>query len=458
MPRNFIAVERDQQFLMPPSMREWLPADHLAWFVLDAVAEMNLSAFYARHREDGWGRAAFEPAMMVALLFYAYAIGARSSREIERRCVEDIAFRIIAATHTPDHSTICRFLRSHEHALSELFSEVLRLCVQAGLVKVGVVAIDGTKMRANAAERNNRTGADIESEISAFIDDLKANDAAEDRLYGPDKRGDELPPELADRSLRIERLRRAKAQLDGAAQAEQRAYEQKIAERQIHQERTGHKMSGRRPRPPDPQKRARKRINTTDPDSRSMPSQGRWLTGYNAQIVATEDQIIIASDLSQRPGDMAELVPMLTHAHINLVGAGLTAGIQTVVADAGYFSPSNCRANIPAEPELIFGVGHTKETLRSPYGGEDFSRMRDKLVSEEGRRLYDKRAKTVEPIFGQIKEVRQARGFMRRGLKACATEWHLITATHNLLKLWRRGRSARPTGRSFFRSELSVVA
>jgi transposase len=438
--RNFIPVERDQQFLMPVSMREWLSSDHLAWFVLDAVAQIELSAFYARHREDGWGRAAFDPAMMVALLFYAYAVGVRSSRDIERRCREDVAFRIIAANHIPDHSTICRFLSANEHALVGLFSEVLRLCVRAGVVRVGVVAVDGTKMRANAADRNNRTAADIDREISQFIAETKANDAEEDRLYGHDKRGDELPQELVDRSSRIERLRRAKSELDAEAEAEQQAYEHKIAEREEHHKRTGRNKSGRKPHPPDPNKRARKRINTTDPDSRPMPHHGRWMTGYNAQIVATEDQIIIAADLSQRPGDMAELVPMLTQAHTNLVDTGMTSGFETVVADAGYFSPSNCRAEIPHAPELLFGVEHTKETPRSPYWGEDFTRMRERLATEAGRALYDKRGRTVEPVFGQIKEARRAQRFMRRGLVACATEWILLTATHNLLKLWRRGR------------------
>jgi transposase len=458
VPRNYIPVERDQQFLMPLSMRDWLPADHLVWFVLDAVAQMDLSAFHARHREDGWGRAAFEPSMMVALLFYAYAVGVRSSRDIERRCIEDIAFRIIAANHTPDHSTICRFLSSNEQALSGLFSEVLRLCVQTGLVRVGVVAIDGTKMRADASERSNRTAADIDREISGFIAEVKANDAEEDRLYGPDNRGDELPPELADRSSRIERLRAAKARLDAVAEAHQRAYEQKIAEREEHQERTGRKMSGRRPRPPDPTKWARKRANTTDPDSRPMPHHGSWMTGYNAQIVATEDQIIIAADLSQRPGDMAELVPMLTQAHTNLVDAGMTSGFETVVADAGYFSPSNCRAEIPQSPDLIFGVDRTKQTPRTTYGGEDFTRMRERLATEAGRALYEKRGRTVEPIFGQIKEARRARRFMRRGLVACATEWSLLTATHNLLKVWRHRRPTSPRMPFFLRIESLVNA
>jgi transposase len=458
VPRNYIPVERDQQFLMPLSMRDWLRADHLAWFVLDAVGQMDLSAFYARHREDGWGRAAFEPSMMVALLFYAYAVGVRSSREIERRCVEDIAFRIIAANHRPDHSTICRFINLNERALSGLFSDVLRLCVEAGLVRVGVLAIDGTKMGANAAHRNNRTAADIDREIAGFIAEIKTNDGAEDRLHGPDKRGDELPPELVDRQSRIERLRRAKAELDARAAAEQRAYEQKIAEREEHLRHTGKKKDGRKPRPPDPKQQQRRRINTTDPDSRPMPHHGSWMTGYNAQIVATEDQIIIASDLSQRPGDMAEFVPMLTRAHENLSATGVPTGIGTVVADAGYFTPSNCRAEIPQAPDLIFGVDRTKETPRTTYWGEDFTRMRERLATEEGRALYDKRGRTVEPIFGQIKEARRAQRFMRRGLVACATEWSLLTASHNLLKIWRAQKARLSHMPSFLRVEFLVTA
>src|SRR3954452_20184933 len=205
MSQNFLACDREQELLLPPSLREWLPNDHLAWFVIDAVAEMDLAAFYAAYRDNGQGRAAHDPAMMVALLLYVYAIGERSSRRIERRCVEDVATRVIYANQTPDHTTIARFRQRHERALAELFSEVLALCAEAGLVSVGVIAIDGTKVHANASERATRDYEQIAREI---LEEAKATDAAEDELYG-DARGDELPEEFSTAAGRRGWLREA---------------------------------------------------------------------------------------------------------------------------------------------------------------------------------------------------------------------------------------------------------
>ena len=213
MPQNFLACDREQELLLPPSLREWLPEDHLAWFVIDAVAAMDLAAFYAAYRADGHGRAAHDPAMMVALLLYAYAIGERSSRRIERRCVEDVAARVICANQRPDHTTIARFRQRHEAALAGLFGEVLALCAEAGLVQVGVVAIDGTKVHANASQHATRSYEEIAREILAEAD---AVDAAEDEQFG-ERRGDELPPELATAQGRRGWLREAKRRLDEQA-------------------------------------------------------------------------------------------------------------------------------------------------------------------------------------------------------------------------------------------------
>jgi transposase len=193
MAQNFIACDREQELLLPPSLREWLPQEHLAWFVLDAVAEMDLAAFYASYRDDGWGRAAHDPAMMVALFVYAYAIGVRSSRAIERRCHDDVAFRVITANHAPDHATIARFRARHEAAIAGLFGDVLALCARSGLVRVGVVAVDGTKIAAAATHHATRSYEQIAREI---LEDAARIDAAEDELYG-DARGDELPEGLA---------------------------------------------------------------------------------------------------------------------------------------------------------------------------------------------------------------------------------------------------------------------
>jgi transposase len=207
---NFLACDRGQSFLMPPDPRDWLPEDHLAWFVLASVEEMDLSAFYGSYRQDGWGRAAFEPQMMVALLLYAYARGERSSRGIERRCVEDVAYRVIAAQQTPDHATIARFRVRHEESLAALFTEVLSLCKEAGLVKVGLIAIDGTKVHANASHHCN---LDYEQLAREILKEAEALDAAEDELYG-DARGDELPEQLQTREGRRAALREAKQRLE----------------------------------------------------------------------------------------------------------------------------------------------------------------------------------------------------------------------------------------------------
>src|SRR3954454_20399675 len=210
MPQNFLACDREQELLLPPSLREWLPAEHLAWFVIDAVAEFDLSAFYASYRLDGWGRAAHDPSMMVALLVYAYAVGERSSRRIERRCADDVAFRVIAANQVPDHATIARFRVRHERALGDLFGQVLELCAEAGLVRVGLVAVDGTKLHANASERATRDYHQIAREI---LEQAAEIDALEDEKFG-ERRGDELPPALATRAGRRQWLRDAQRRLD----------------------------------------------------------------------------------------------------------------------------------------------------------------------------------------------------------------------------------------------------
>jgi transposase len=223
VPRNFIDCDREQELLLPPSLREWLPDDHLAWLVLDAVDEIDLSAFYAAYREDGWGRAAFDPLMMVALLLYAYAVGERSSRGIERRCREDVAFRVITANRIPDHATIARFRARHEQALAATFSQVLALCARAGLVSVGVVALDGSLLSGNASPQATRSYASIRAEVERMLGEAAQADAAEDERLG-DARGDELPAELADARSRRERLRRCKEQLERAQADEEAAY------------------------------------------------------------------------------------------------------------------------------------------------------------------------------------------------------------------------------------------
>src|ERR687887_1859093 len=276
MAQNFLACDREQAYLMPPSLRDWLPADELAWCVLDAVAEMDLSAIYAGYRADGHGRAAHDPAMMVALLLYAYAVGERSSRGIERRCRADVAFRVIAANQAPDHATIARFRVRHQNALGELFGQVLGVCARAGLVSVGGIALDSTKMAANASGLANRTYEQIAAEILAEAD---AVDAAEDERFGA-ARGDELPAELADPVSRKARLREAKRRMDEEHQAAQRAHQDKLQERAKREAELGRKLGGRKPKPPGERVDPQARMNVTDLDSRSVRTPRGFIQGY----------------------------------------------------------------------------------------------------------------------------------------------------------------------------------
>jgi transposase len=453
--QNFIACDRQQQYLMPPSLEEWLPEGHLAWFVLDAVAQMDLGAFHARYRQDGWGGAAYDPAMMVALTLYAYCLGERSARRIERRLHEDVAYRVIAANQTPDHATIARFRQQHQDALAGLFAECLRICLAAGLGKVGVVAIDGTKMAAAASLAANRAHDAIAAEVRRMLEEAAAVDAAEDALYGEGVRGDELPPELANRTSRLARLKEAKRRLDEEQAARERAHEAHLAERARIERARGKKLRGRKPKPPtrDPQARA----NTTDPESRILWTRQGHLQGYNGQAAVSRDQIILAAELTQDENDVGQLHPMIAATEKGLHDAGISAPLGAVVADAGYMSDQNLADADPAGPELVIATttSHKQRIAqaergaprgRIPKGATPRQRMQRKLLTKRGQALYRMRAKTVEPVFGQIKDPRGIRRFMRRGLDACQSEWKLITATHNLLKLFRHTRRAPARG------------
>lgn len=439
MPQNFLACDRDQSYLMPPSVRDWLPEGQLAWCVLDAVAEMDLSAIYGDYRADGHGRAAFDPAMMVALLLYCYAIGERSSRAIERRCHVDVAVRVITANQQPDHATIARFRARHEQALSGLFSQVLGLCARAGLVSLGVIALDGTKINANASGLANRTYEQIAKELLREAGEI---DAQEDRLFG-DARGDELPEELANAGSRKARLRAAKEQLEAEQQALVDAHQKRMSERTEQEARLGHKLPGRKPKPPGDQVDPRARMNVTDLDSRSVKTARGFIQGYNAQAVTTADQIIIAADVLIGGQDQGQLEPMIRAAQSELEAAGIEQPIDVALADAGYWKSEQIQ-NLWADgiQALVPPDGQTDDTPDGEKGdprrtGEIYDHMRRVLSGERGRGLYKQRGQTIEPIFGQTKHNRRAERFQRRGLPACRSEWRLIAATHNLLKLWR---------------------
>jgi transposase len=436
MSPNFLPCERDQQLLMPTDLREWLPADHLAWFVLDTVEELDLEPFYRAYRDDGWGRAAHDPEMMVTLCLYAYAVGERSSRRIERRCTEDVAFRVITANRVPDHSTVARFRARHDELLSELFGQILGLCAKAGLVSVGTIALDGTRIVANAADSANRSYSELAKEI---LEEAARVDEAEDELYG-DRRGDELPPELADPKTRRERLREAKRALDeehAEKVAEMATWERAKAE---YTARTGFKQKGAptKPRPIPPKEQAR--VNLTDPDSRPVKTRRGFVQGYTAQAVTTEDQIVVAADVITGGNERGRLRPMAAAAERELAAAGVEEKPGVALADAGYWNGDQIAALEARGIEVL--VPPDADSRRAPSRirrGGRYQRMRERLARPEAAALYRRRQQMIEPVFAQIKNNLRAGRFSRRGLASCRAEWRLTAATHNLLKLYRSG-------------------
>ena len=355
---NFLGCDREQAFLLPPSLDEWLPEDHFARFVIAAVEAMDLSAFYADYRPDGHGRPAHDPQMMVALLVYAYARGQRSSRVIERGCFEDIAFRVISANRQPDPTMIARFRQRHERALAALFGQVLGLCAQAGLAEVAVLAVDGTKVHAHASERATR---DYQQLAEEALKEAAEIDAAEDERFG-DRRGDELPAELATAQGRKKWLEAARRRLDAQREQEARPIAQprparvREAKRRLEEELAtevrantayeayrakGRMKNGRRfgtpHKPYTPPEQPAGRINVTDPDSRTLKTPRGFLQGCNAQAVCNEQQIVVAAEVSVSPADFGKMGPMIDKARSELAAAGVTQSPLVVLADAGYW-------------------------------------------------------------------------------------------------------------------------
>lgn len=431
MGQRFVCGDRDQAFLLPPDVRDWVPAGHLAWFVIDAVGELDLAAFYGRYRRDGWGRPAFDPAVMVALVLYAYAVGVRSARAIERRCAEDVAFRVVAANLVPDHATIARFRVEHERALAGLFGQVLAMCQRAGLVRAGVIAVDSTKVAANASGLANKSFEDLAREV---LQDAAAVDAAEDELYG-DARGDELPAELADPRTRRARIRELMDELDAERRAEQQQRQAMLERRAEHERHTGRRPPGRPPIERPKQLEKVRRVNITDPDSRPVKTPRGFIQGYNAQLVTADGQIIIAADVTIGSPDQGQLVPMVDAARTELAAAGADAP-DTVLADAGYWRNRDITTlDAQGLQVLVAPDAHTRsEPLPAKRGGL-YQRMRDRLAAPNAAALYQRRMSMIEPIFGHTKANRRYERFQRRGLDAVRSEWRLIAATHNLLKL-----------------------
>ena len=446
MAYNFVAPERDQLYLLPPSLSDWLPEDHLAWFVLDCVEEMDLASFYAEYREDGWGGAAHHPKTMVALLVYAYCLGVRSSRQIERACHVDVAFRVICAGLFPDHTTIARFRQRHEGALKSIFTASLRLCAKAGMTSVGIVALDGTKMAANASMSANRTKQTIDDAVEEMFADAEAADEVEDAEFG-DARGDEPPATLRGRADRKRRFKQAKELLDKELAQERKAHEAHLEERAAEEERRGKKLRGRKPKAPKDKAGAKeKKVNTTDPTSKVMSTAKGFLQGYNAQAVANEEQVIVAAEVTDEQNDLGQLHPMIDATEASLAQAGIEDRPGKLLADAGYCSEENLADLDDDDPDTYVATRNMKKNQtprtgrRGPLRNDaTLVEKMDRKVSNKSRRaLYQKRQHLIEPVFGQIKDGRHIRGFMRRGKAAATSEWKLVCGTHNLLKLYRR--------------------
>ena len=383
------------------------------------------------------------------MLLYAYCLGIRSSRKIARALEEEVGFRVVAANQQPDFRTICRFRAEHQENLERLFVQVLRLCREAGLVKLGVVALDGAKVEANAALDANRSYEAIEEEVRRMLADARQVDAEEDALFGPERRGDELPEGLGRRVERLKRLQEAKARLEREAAEEAQAAQEHMTQRQAEELATGKKKRGRKPNVVEPTPAVEAKANITDPDSRIMKTHQGYVQGYNTQAIVSEDQIIVAIGVTQEANDVQQLKPMLEALECTLEAAGIKELPRTALADAGYWSEANACC-IPEGPELLIATTKDwkqRKVLRErgcprgriPKKLSVRERMERKLLTKRGRALYKMRGILVEPVLGQVKEGQGFRRFMRRGLRAAQSEWSLEGTTHNLLKLWRSG-------------------
>jgi len=466
MSAPFRPYDTNQQFLLPPNLREWLAPEHRAYFIMDVVAELNLSAIYRYYdfvpvkNEQGEvvgeraktnrGMPAYEPRMMVTLLFYAYVNGTPGSRVIEKKCQEDVAFRILSGNQQPDHTVISEFRRVHLKALRELFVQVLQLCQKVGLLNLGDVALDGTKVKANASkhkamsyDRMVTKEAELKAEVEGLLRQAEQVDEEEDRKYGKGKRGDELPEELARRESRLKKIQEAKAALEQEAKeaAEQKRQEREELEKQAQEE--GRNVPGKPPQiseEPDP--KAQK--NFTDPESRIMKNSDKaFIQGYNAQAAVTKKaQIIVGCEVTAQAADAPHAVRMADQVRENTGSYP-----KRMMEDAGYFSEENVRAYEERGIEPFIATGRQKHSEKPaaaapgpiPKKATIKDRMKRKLSTAAGRAIYALRKVIVEPVFGQIR----TRGLVRfwlRGLEKVNGEWSLWCTTHNLMKLFRSGR------------------
>jgi transposase len=455
--KTFRPYDPDQVLMMSPVISDWVPEGDLAHFVSDLVEQvLDLSPIYASYGSEA-GHPPYDPRLMMKLLVYGYANGVCSSRKLERATHRDVAVRMLCSGQHPDYRSIARFRARHLEALSELFVAALRLCAEAGLVKLGRLALDGTKLRANASrhkamsyERMTKAEAETEAEIAelraqakALFEEAEATDAAEDELYGADRRGDELPDELARRESRLARLREAKAALEADARARE------------ERRRAALEAEGRKPRTPpggrDPfAPKPTDQRNFTDPSSKIMKtSDGSFHQSYNAQAVVDEEaQVIVAAELSAQAPDTPQLEPALDQLDENLtaIEAELPAGAE-LTADAGYFSERNITTTTAhgLDPHIATGrLKHSEQIQPAPRGRipQDATakqRMARKLRTKRGRGIYARRKAIVEPVFGQMQTVQNSKQLLLRGEAAARAQWRFHCAVHNLLKLHRAG-------------------
>ncbi len=440
MSAPFKPYEPEQSLLFPPNLQDWLPAGHLAYFMMDVVGTMDLSRIYAfydfkdERDEEGRvvgqqvktnrGRPAYHPQMMTGLLLYAYVVGTPSSRKIEKKCVEDVAFRVISGDQKPDHTTIAEFRKVHLEALGELFLQVLRLCQKVGLVKLGHVALDGTKVKANASKhkamsygRMVKKEEELKREVQELLRRAQETDEAEDKKYGKGKRGDELPEELSRRESRLKKIQEAKAALEAEAKAE--AERIRKADQEERQRRKHDGEPSKPGKPPDPSEvpKDKAQRNFTDPESRIMKNSDKaFIQGYNAQAaVDHQNQVIVAVDVSAMAPDTPHLKPMVARVERNM-----GRNPEQLSADAGYFSQENVDELEGRQIEALVTPKRIKhgdkaeaQTGRIPKDATLRERMTRKLQTDAGRKAYALRKVTVEPVFGQIR----TRGLLRYWLR-----------------------------------------
>jgi len=420
--KTFRPYEPDQMLLMPPSLSEWVPEDHLARFVGDLLDTMDLSAIEDAYDEER-GYPPYHPCMMTKVLLYAYCTGTYSSRRMAAKLHDSVAYRFLAAGNQPDFRTISDFRKRHEEALSGLFEQVLVICRESGLVKLGRVAVDGTKIKANASKhkamsygRMVEQEAALKKEIKEMFRQAEATDREEDRRYGPDRRGDELPEELARRESRLKKIREAKAALEAAAKKKAAA-------------------EGKDPERSKPA--AKDQHNFTDPESKIQKTNDGFIQGYNAQVAVDETfQVIVAQHVTTA-NDVNQLQPV-----VESIASTLKNQPKEVLADAGYCSEDNIRALEKKGIEPFIATSRQKHGERrpsprgrAPKGMTLCQRMARKLLTARGQKAYSQRKVIVEPVFGQIKQARRFRQFLRRGVRRVRHEWSLVCTAHNILKL-----------------------